>query len=458
MSSNLNVVILAAGKGTRMYSQTPKVLHELAGRSLVEHVIATAASLNSQNTTLVIGYQAEQIQTKLAHLPLNFALQTEQKGTAHAVEQAIPMLDERAKVLVLYGDVPLIKASSLEKLLKKIDEQSMAVLTCEVSQPEGLGRIIRNTKGEISAIVEEKDADDEQRKITEINTGIMAFPAEKLKQWLPRIQNNNAQQEYYLTDIVELCIKDGNKVNSVSCMNEQEASGVNNMLQLATLERAYQKEQALKLMLQGVKLFDPARFDCRGELEADTEVQIDINVIVEGRVRLGKGVYIGPNCVLKNCSIEAGTRIDANSVIEDASIGSKCSIGPFARIRPGTRLDDEAKIGNFVETKKAHIGKGSKVNHLSYVGDTEMGSSVNVGAGTITCNYDGVNKFQTIIGNNVFIGSNTALVAPVRLADGATVGAGSVVTKNVEAEQLAIGRSKQTNIDGWQRPQKNNGK
>ncbi len=284
----------------------------------------------------------------------------------------------------------------------------------------------------------------------------MAFPVEKLKQWLPKIQNSNAQQEYYLTDIVELCIKDGYKVNAVSCENELEASGVNNMLQLATIERTYQTEQAHKLMLQGVKLFDPSRFDCRGELEAETEVQIDINVIIEGKVRLGKGVYIGPNCVLKSCFIEEGTRIEANSVIEDASIGSKCSIGPFARIRPGTRLDDEAKIGNFVETKKAHIGKGSKVNHLSYVGDTEMGSGVNVGAGTITCNYDGVNKFQTIIGDNVFIGSNTALVAPVKLADGATVGAGSVVTKNVEAEQLAIGRSKQTNIDGWQRPQKNN--
>jgi bifunctional UDP-N-acetylglucosamine pyrophosphorylase/glucosamine-1-phosphate N-acetyltransferase len=458
MSSKLNVVILAAGKGTRMYSQTPKVLHELAGRSLVEHVIATAAKLKSQNTTLVIGHQAEKIQKKLSYLPLNFVFQAEQKGTAHAVEQAFPMLDEKAKVLVLYGDVPLIKTSTLKKLLDKTDEQSMAVLTCDVSCPEGLGRIIRDIDGQIRSIVEEKDADAEQRKITEINTGIMAFPVEKLKQWLPRIQNSNAQKEYYLTDIVELCIKDGCKVNDVSCDNELEASGVNNMLQLATLERAHQIDQAHQLMIQGVKLFDPSRFDCRGELEADTEVQIDINVIIEGKVKLGKGVCIGPNCIIKNCSIEKETRIEANSVIEDASIGSKCSIGPFARIRPGPRVDDEAKIGNFVETKKAHIGKGSKVNHLSYVGDTQMGSGVNIGAGTITCNYDGVNKFQTIIGDNVFIGSNSALIAPVKIANGVTVGAGSIVTKNAETGQLVIARSKQTNIDGWKRPQKNNRK
>ncbi len=454
MASSLNVVILAAGKGTRMYSDTPKVLHELAGISLVEHVINTAEQLEPENITLVIGHQAERIQESLAHRALQFAIQREQKGTAHAVEQALPALNEQAIALVLYGDVPLIRKASLKSLLEMTGEKAMAVLTCVVADPAGLGRIIRDASGNISAIVEEKDASAEQKQISEINTGIMAFPVMKLKQWLPQIKANNSQKEFYLTDIIKLAIADGCKVNTVNCANEVEASGINNMLQLATLERHFQKEQNKGFMLQGLKLLDPDRFDCRGALSFEQDVQIDINVIVEGTVKIGKACRIGPNCFLKNCEIEAGSVIEANCVIEDAYIGKSCSIGPFARIRPGTRLADEAKIGNFVETKKALIGKGSKVNHLSYIGDAEMGEGVNVGAGTITCNYDGVNKFKTIIGNQVFIGSNTALVAPVTVADGATIGAGSTITKNVESKQLALSRSKQSNIDGWQRPRK----
>jgi bifunctional UDP-N-acetylglucosamine pyrophosphorylase/glucosamine-1-phosphate N-acetyltransferase len=454
MTSTLNVVILAAGKGTRMYSETPKVLHELAGRSLVEHVITTAEKLKPLGITLVIGHQAEQIQDRLAHLPLAFALQQEQKGTAHAVEQALPMLQDDAIALVLYGDVPMISETSLQELLDNTHENAMTVLTCKVSDPAGLGRIIRDKNGEVNAIVEEKDASPEQKLITEINTGIMAFPVNKLKRWLPQIKANNAQKEYYLTDIVGLAIKDKCQVNSVSCIDEVEASGVNNMLQLATLERHYQKNLAKNFLSRGLKLLDPSRFDCRGELEFERDVCVDINVIIEGSVKIGKDVNIGPNCVLKNCEIGAGTQIQANSVIEDSVIGQDCSIGPFARIRPGTQLSDQAKIGNFVETKKALIGKGSKVNHLSYVGDTEIGEDVNVGAGTITCNYDGVNKFKTIIGDNVFVGSNTALVAPVSIASGATIAAGSTITKNVDTGQLALSRSKQTNIDGWQRPTK----
>lgn len=454
MTSSLNVVILAAGKGTRMYSDTPKVLHELAGLSLVEHVINTAEQLEPENITLVIGHQAERIQESLSHRSLQFALQQEQKGTAHAVEQALPGLNEQSMVLVLYGDVPLIRKDSLKSLLEMSGKNAMAVLTCVVADPSGLGRIIRDAGGNISAIVEEKDASAEQKQISEINTGIMAFPAMKLKQWLPQIKANNAQKEFYLTDIIKLAISDGCKVNTVSCADEAEASGINNMLQLAALERHFQKEQNDSFLLKGLKLHDPARFDCRGALSFEQDVQIDINVIIEGTVKIGKGCRIGPNCLLKNCEIQAGSVIEANCVIEDARIGKSCSIGPFARIRPGTILADEAKIGNFVETKKALIGKGSKVNHLSYIGDTEMGDGVNIGAGTITCNYDGVNKFKTIIGDHVFIGSNTALVAPVTVADGATIGAGSTITRDVESKQLALSRSKQSNIDGWQRPQK----
>ncbi|PCJ43566.1 MAG: UDP-N-acetylglucosamine diphosphorylase/glucosamine-1-phosphate N-acetyltransferase [SAR86 cluster bacterium] len=454
MLSKLNVVILAAGKGSRMYSETPKVLHELAGTSLVEHVIAAAQNLNPDNITLVLGHQADELEAHLAGRGFNFALQKEQKGTAHAVEQALPFLDDEAHALILYGDVPLTKTASLEKLLALCDKSAMAVLTSDVKNPEGLGRIIRDGSGNIKAIVEEKDTDDTQKNITEINTGIMAFPVKKLKQWLPKIKNNNSQNEYYLTDIVSLALEDEGQVKTSFCADEYEAYGINNMLQLASLEKIYQYQQASKFMLKGVKIIDPSRFDVRGEVNISADVKIDINVILEGKVDIEKNVKIGANCILKNCTIQEGTEIYPNTLIEESEVGKNCKVGPFARIRPGTELKNDAKIGNFVETKKVLIGRGSKINHLSYIGDSELGEKVNVGAGTITCNYDGVNKFKTKIGNNVFIGSNTALVAPLIISDGATIGAGSTITKDVKADQLALTRTQQNNIDGWKRPGK----
>jgi len=450
----INVVVLAAGKGTRMYSALPKVLHELAGRSLLQHVLDTAAQLSDCVTQIVIGHGAEQVREAVSSQKVNFVLQEQQLGTAHAVHQTLPRLDPQAIALVLYGDVPLVQASTLEKLLKATDENSMAVLTCLVANPAGLGRIVRDEKGEICAIVEDKDATPEQKKIREINTGMMAIPVQRLQQWLPRIKTNNAQGEYYLTDIVELALGDGCTVHTSLCSDEQEVAGINNRLQLAELERHYQQREAKKLLMAGVTLRDPDRFDLRGKLTVGHDVEIDINAILTGDVTLGSNVRIGANCELKNCQVGSGTIIAANSVIEDAVIGKNCSIGPFARIRPGTEMADEARVGNFVEIKKSKIGRHSKVNHLSYIGDSELGAEVNIGAGTITCNYDGANKFKTVLGDNVFIGSNTALVAPVTVASGATVGAGSVITRDVAEKQLAIARGRQTNFDGWVRPRK----
>ncbi len=450
----INVVVLAAGKGTRMYSAKPKVLHELAGRSLVQHTIDTANALQATGIHVVIGHEADLLRSALVGQKVSFALQAQQLGTGHAVHQALPHLDKDAVALVLYGDVPLIRAETLTQLLAPVDDNSMSVLTAVVGNPQGLGRIVRDAAGSIRAIIEEKDATPAQRAIREINTGFMAIPVARMHEWLPRIQNKNAQGEYYLTDIIALAIADGCRVHTVQCQDELEASGVNNRQQLAELERHYQKRETTKLMLAGVTLRDPARVDLRGAVTIAQDVEIDINVVLEGKVDIASNVTIGPNCVLKNCSIGAGTDIAANTVIEDAVIGKDCTIGPFARIRPGTVMEAEAKVGNFVEIKKSRIGKHSKVNHLSYVGDSELGADVNIGAGTITCNYDGVNKFKTIIGDRVFIGSNTALVAPVTVAAGATVGAGSVITKDIAKDQLAIARGRQTNIDGWQRPQK----
>ncbi len=452
--NKINVVVLAAGKGTRMYSAKPKVLHELAGRSLLQHTLDTAAAINASAIHIVIGHEAELIRKSLDGQAVNFALQEQQLGTAHAVHQSLPLLEKDAIALVLYGDVPLIQAETLLKLLAPLDANSMGVLTCTMDDPTGLGRIVRDANNNIRAIVEEKDASAEQKQIKEINTGIMAIPVARLHEWLPKISTNNAQGEYYLTDIIEIALANGCKVHTSSCSDQVEATGVNNRLQLSELERHFQKREARRLMLAGVTLHDPSRFDVRGKVVAAKDIEIDINVILEGNVTIASDVRIGPNCVLKNCSIGEGTIIAANTVIEDAVIGKDCNIGPFARIRPGTVLDEEAKIGNFVEVKKSRIGKHSKVNHLSYVGDSTLGDGVNVGAGTITCNYDGVNKYKTLIGDNVFIGSNTALVAPVSIAPGATIGAGSVITKDVAADQLAIARGRQANIDGWQRPKK----
>lgn len=454
MPSKLNVVILAAGKGSRMYSETPKVLHELAGLSLVEHVLATAQSLKPKDITLVVGHQADELEAHLADRAYNFVHQKEQKGTAHAVEQALPFLDDEAYALILYGDVPLTETTSLENLISLADKQTMAVLTSVVKNSQGLGRIIRDLKGNIEAIVEEKDANETEKQINEINTGIMVFPVKKLKQWLPKISNENSQSEYYLTDIVALALEDKCQVKTSFCSDEHEAYGVNNLLQLASLEKIYQNKKASEFMLKGVKIVDPSRFNIRGEANISADAKIDINVILEGKVNIKKNAVIGANCILKNCTIDQGTEIYPNTIVEEAEIGKNCKVGPFARIRPGTELKDHAKIGNFVETKKAVIGRESKVNHLSYVGDSELGEGVNIGAGTITCNYDGVNKFKTIIGNDVFIGSNSALVAPLIIEDGATIGAGSTITKDVKTGQLALTRSDQNSINGWKRPSK----
>lgn len=451
---NINVVVLAAGKGTRMYSAKPKVLHELAGRSLVQHTIDTANALQASSIHVVIGHAAEQLRAALDGQKLHFALQEQQLGTGHAVNQALPQLDKDAIALILYGDVPLIRAETLSQLLAPVDASSMSVLTAVVERPLGLGRIVRDASGSVRAIIEEKDATSQQREIREINTGFMAIPVARLQSWLPRLQNNNAQGEYYLTDVVALALQDGCRVHTVQCADELEAAGVNNRQQLAELERHYQKRETTRFLLAGVTMRDPMRVDLRGNITIAQDVEIDINVVLEGKVDIAGNVRIGPNCVLKNCSIGPNTEIHANTVIEDAVIGEDCTIGPFARIRPGTVLEAEAKVGNFCELKKAHIGRHSKVNHLSYIGDSELGNDVNIGAGTITCNYDGVNKFKTTIGDRVFIGSNTALVAPVTVAAGATVGAGSVITKDVGQDQLAIARGRQTNIDGWERPKK----
>ena len=451
----LNVVVLAAGKGTRMHSALPKVLHALAGKPLLQHVLNTARQLTDAPVQLVIGHGADAVRAAVAGQNVQCVLQAEQLGTANAVHQALPHLQHDALALVLCGDVPLIQEATLRTLLQQIDDdRTMAVLTCMMKNPFGLGRIVRDGSGSIQRIVEEKDATPEQRGINEINTGIMAIPVARLQEWLPRIKSNNAQKEYYLTDIVALAIADGCKVVTAASLDEKETAGINDRVQLADLERHYQLREATRLMKTGVTLRDPSRFDLRGTVVTGADVEIDINVILEGNIELGHKVKIGPNCILKNCKIDDNTEIAANSVLEDAVIGKHCSIGPFARIRPGTQLSDEAKIGNFVEIKKSKIGKHSKVNHLSYIGDSELGHDVNIGAGTITCNYDGVNKFKTVIGDGVFIGSNTALVAPVTVAAGATVGAGSVITKDIAEQQLAIARGRQNNIDGWKRPQK----
>lgn len=454
MGKTINVVVLAAGKGARMCSKKPKALHELAGKSLLQHVLDTAAALGSASIQVVIGYEAEQIKNAHDNEAVNFVLQSEQRGTAHAVHQALEYLDPEAIALVLYADVPLIKAETLRKLMEPVHDNSIAILGCEMANPEGLGRIIRNDKGQIEAIVEEKDATEKEKAIRETNTGIMAIPVAKLQDWLPRVKTNNVQGEYYLTDVVALAVAEGCDIFSDSCTDQMEVAGVNNRLQLAELERYYQAEQVKLLMLSGVTIADPERIDVRGSVDIAQDVEIDINVIFEGAVRIATDVKIGPNCVLKNCEIGEGTQILANTLIDDSVIGKRCSIGPFARIRPGTELSEQVKIGNFVEIKKSVIKRGSKVNHLSYIGDSELGEKVNVGAGTITCNFDGVNKYKTEIGNDVFIGSNAVLIAPVTVEAGAFIGAGSTITKNIGKQQLAIARGRQSNIEGWKRPKK----
>lgn len=450
----LGVVILAAGQGTRMCSSLPKVLHCLAGRPLLRHVVDTAAALNPERTVVVYGHGGEQVREALSGCDLTWVEQAEQLGTGHAVAQALPLLRDVDQILVLYGDVPLIKEDTLTALTQAGTECALALLTAEFDDPTGYGRIVRDAHGRVEAIVEQKDATPKQLKITEINTGFLVARRHNLEGWLANLNNDNAQGEYYLTDIVAMAVTEGVDVHAVYPNDPCEVKGVNDRIQLAALERHFQSEQAEALMRQGVTLHDPARFDVRGSLGVGQDVEIDINVLIEGEVSLGSHVRIGANTVLRNCTVANNVRILENCVIEDADIGAGCRIGPFARIRPGTKLAGSNHIGNFVEIKKSDIDEGSKVNHLSYIGDSSIGKSVNIGAGTITCNYDGVNKYRTIIGDNAFIGSNTQLVAPVEIGAGATIGAGSTITTDAPADTLTVSRAKQVSLKGWRRPQK----
>jgi len=450
----LEVVILAAGQGTRMRSALPKVLHPLAGKALVHHVIDTATALDAKAIHTVIGHGAERVQQQLAALPTGWALQEQQLGTGHAVAQAMPKVADDSIVLVLYGDVPLVKAATLQKLLTAVDANNMALLTVELNDPTGYGRILRDAKGSVTAIVEQKDATPEQLKIREGNTGILAAKASLLKKWLPQLSANNAQGEYYLTDIIGLAVQQGIGVNAQQAPAAWEVQGINNRLQLSELERIHQRNIAEQLMTDGVTLADPARIDVRGTLTVGRDIFIDVNCVFEGDVTLGDNVRIGPNCVIRNARIAANAEIESHTLIDEAVLGVDTHVGPFARLRPGTELAAKAKVGNFVETKKTYIGVGSKANHLTYLGDCVIGENANVGAGTITCNYDGVNKSKTTIGDGAFIGSNSSLVAPVNIGKNATVGAGSVITADIPDNELAVARGKQRNIAGWRRPMK----
>ncbi len=449
----MNIVILAAGQGKRMHSNLPKVLHPIAGKALVAHVIDTARSLSPQTLCLVYGHGGDAVRTTLAAPDLAWALQEPQLGTGHAVQQALPHLKDGGTTLVLYGDVPLIQAETLKRLLQAAQD-ALAILTVELADPSGYGRIVRNAKGEVVRIVEQKDSTPEERAIREINTGIMAMPTARLGEWLGRLSNNNAQQEYYLTDIVGMAVAEGLPIHTANPKHEWEVLGVNSNVQLAELERVAQRNAAEQLMEAGVRLADPARFDVRGELVCGRDVFIDVNCVFEGKVVLDEAVEVGPNCVIRNARIGAGTRLAAYTHIEDAVVGPDGRIGPFARLRPGAELAEDVHVGNFVEIKKSTIAAHSKANHLAYIGDAIIGSRVNVGAGTITCNYDGANKFQTIIEDDAFIGSDTQLVAPVRVGRGATLGAGTTLTKDAPAETLTISRAKQLSIPGWKRPVK----
>ena len=450
----LHVVILAAGQGSRMKSALPKVLHPVAGKPMLHHVVDTARQLGAEQIHTVIGHGAEAVRASLPDNSVNWVMQTEQLGTGHAVAQALPHLPDNARVLVLYGDVPLTARNTLEAMVSDLDESNLALLTVDMANPHGYGRIVRNAAGQVQAIVEQKDASAEQQEIKEVNTGILAVSAKHLKDWLPTLSNSNAQGEYYLTDIIAMARDKGLSITVSQPLNPFEVQGVNNRLQLAELERWYQRQQANRLMTEGATLADPARLDVRGEVTIGNDLWIDVNVVFEGKVTLGSNVSIGPGCVIKDATIADGATIKANSVIEGASVGANAEVGPFARLRPGTELAANTKVGNFVETKKAVIGEGSKINHLSYVGDTSMGRNVNVGAGTITCNYDGVNKHRTVMGDGVFVGSNSSLVAPVILGQDATIGAGSTITRDVGDNELAVARGKQRNITGWERPKK----
>lgn len=451
---SLSIIILAAGQGTRMCSDKPKVLHTLAGQPLLNHVYKTAVSLNCAKINIVYGHGGEQVPETCDEFNASWVKQEQQLGTGHAVQQALPDIADEDDILILYGDVPLISKATLNNLVEAANDTGFSLLTAQFDNPQGYGRIIRDDNDNVIAIVEEKDASAKQKQVNEINTGFMVVKAELLKKWVNSLKNENAQQEYYLTDIVELAVNDSINVMPVSVNSVVEVQGINTRAQLAKVERHYQLKQAEYFMDKGVGLIDPARFDLRGHLEVGRDNEIDINVVIEGNVKLGNNVIIGANCYLKDAVIADNVHILPNTMIDNASIGNGCRIGPFARIRPDTRLADDVHIGNFVELKKTEVDKGSKVNHLTYLGDSVIGTGTNIGAGVITCNYDGANKFKTIIGDDVFVGSDVQLIAPVKIDNGATIAAGTTISKDVAENELAISRVDQKKIANWKRPYK----
>jgi bifunctional UDP-N-acetylglucosamine pyrophosphorylase / glucosamine-1-phosphate N-acetyltransferase len=451
---SLAIVILAAGQGKRMNSDLPKVLQPLAGRPLLSHVLEAAKSMQAQAIHVVYGHGGDVVKQALSSEPVNWVLQAEQLGTGHAVMQALPSISDEQQVLILYGDVPLVTRKTLEQLVAACSSTSIGVLTVLATDPTGYGRVVRDGAGSVVRIVEQKDANTKERAINEINTGLMAVPGGQLRTWLGQIRNDNAQGEYYLTDIVLAAARAGMRVNAVLAPTETEVLGVNDKVQLAHMESALRRRRATELMLAGATLADPERIDIRGEVSIGRDVFIDVNVVLVGRVVLGDGARIGPNCYLKDCQIGPGTELHPNCVVDRSSIGPRNSIGPFARLRPDSVLQEDVHIGNFVEVKKTQIGAGSKANHLTYLGDATIGQKVNVGAGTVTVNYDGVNKWHTEIGDNAFIGSGSMLVAPVKVGTGANTGAGSTITRDAPDGKLTLARARQVTIDGWKRPLK----
>ncbi|MBA54347.1 MAG: UDP-N-acetylglucosamine diphosphorylase/glucosamine-1-phosphate N-acetyltransferase [Pseudomonadales bacterium] len=455
---DLNVVILAAGKGTRMKSRLPKVLQPLAKKPLLAHVLETSFKLNAHKVIVVYGHGGDSVKTEIAahfpDAPIHWVEQAEQLGTGHAVKQALDLLETNTRTLILYGDVPLISEATLSRFLNEVQPGECGVITVKLDDPTGYGRIVRDHAGVVREIVEEKDAGKEIRKIEEVNTGIMLADSIDLQQWLPTIENKNVQGEYYLTDLVRISNEHDVPVIGCRVKDPIEVEGVNDKRQLAKLERMLQKHLAEKLLLAGATLADPERIDIRGEVSVGQDCFIDVNAIFEGKNSLGDNVQIGPNCLIQNSTIGSNSVIKANSVLENAVVGKDCDIGPYARLRPGTKLSDQVKIGNFVETKNIQMGMASKANHLTYLGDSVIGKDVNIGAGTITCNYDGANKHQTVIGDNAFIGSNSSLVAPVEIGEGATIGAGSTISKDAKGHALTVTRAKQVTLESWTRPTK----